>query len=338
MTTRASTDGVATPAPPGHVEGGEAVSGLVTRRVPVISPDQSLGVIRSTIRGHRYDSVRDLPVCHADGRLIGLVRIEDVLAGAADTPVRSVMDPEPPALDERTSQEVAAWHAVRHRESNLVLVDRDGRFSGVVPADRLLEVLLHEHEQDVARLGGYLASTEPARHAATESVTQRLAHRIPWLLVGLAGALAAAGLMTGFEERLRAEVTLALFIPGVVYLADAVGTQTEALVIRSLSVGVRLRQIVGRELVTGLAAGLILALVFLPVGLAIWGGPPVITAVAVAIFAACTVANAVAMALPALFDRFGIDPAFGSGPLATVIQDLLTIAIYLGVALLLIGR
>jgi magnesium transporter len=38
------------------------------------------------------------------------------------------------------------------------------------------------------------------------------------------------------------------------------------------------------------------------------------------------------MALPWILHRWGIDPAFGSGPLATVIQDLLSIIIYLVIA------
>jgi magnesium transporter len=161
------------------------------------------------------------------------------------------MDRDPPTPDEQTPQEVAAWPAVRHRKSTLILVDGDGRFSGLAPPDRFLDVLLREHERDVARLGSFLASAEPAWHSATESVGRRLAHRLPWLLVGLAGALAAAGLMSGFEDRLRTHVILALFIPGVVYLADAVGTQTEALIIRGSSIGVRIRDVAGRELVTG---------------------------------------------------------------------------------------
>jgi magnesium transporter len=33
-----------------------------------------------------------------------------------------------------------------------------------------------------------------------------------------------------------------------------------------------------------------------------------------------------------LFNRLGFDPAFGSGPLATVIQDLLSVVIYLAIA------
>ena len=50
------------------------------------------------------------------------------------------------------------------------------------------------------------------------------------------------------------------------------------------------------------------------------------------IFAACSVAALIAMLLPWLFDAFGQDPAFGSGPLATVIQDLLSILIYFLIA------
>ncbi|MCZ7529672.1 MAG: magnesium transporter [Acidimicrobiia bacterium] len=58
---------------------------------------------------------------------------------------------------------------------------------------------------------------------------------------------------------------------------------------------------------------------------------------ALALLAASSIATIVAMALPSVFSRFGIDPAFGSGPLATVIQDLLTIAIYLGIARAILG-
>jgi magnesium transporter len=44
------------------------------------------------------------------------------------------------------------------------------------------------------------------------------------------------------------------------------------------------------------------------------------------------VATLVAMVLPYVLHRLGRDPAFGSGPLATVVQDLLSILIYFGVA------
>lgn len=62
--------------------------------------------------------------------------------------------------------------------------------------------------------------------------------------------------------------------------------------------------------------------------------PWLLAGLAGALFAAATV---VAMLLPWALDRLGKDPAFGSGPLATVIQDLLSILIYFGVASLVVG-
>jgi magnesium transporter len=59
-------------------------------------------------------------------------------------------------------------------------------------------------------------------------------------------------------------------------------------------------------------------------------------AVAIAVLAASTIATVVALALPWLLQRMGKDPAFGSGPLATVIQDLLSILIYLGAVTMLL--
>jgi magnesium transporter len=171
-----------------------------------------------------------------------------------------------------------------------------------------------------------------ARSASEEPVFKRFWHRVPWLLVGLFGALLAADIVGAFEQQLQANVMLAFFIPGIVYLADAVGTQTEALVIRGLSVGVPIGRVVRSEILTGLLVGVALALAFFPLGWWRWGDANLLVAVALAILAACATASAIALTLPWFLHRVGIDPAFGSGPLATVIQDLLSVIIYLTIA------
>jgi magnesium transporter len=226
---------------------------------------------------------------------------------------------------------------VKKNESSVAVVNGDGRFVGLVPPHRMVGVLLAEHDEDVARLGGYLASTKSARQAAEEDVRQRFWHRVPWLVVGLAGAMASAALVGAFEEQLKENVLLAIFVPAVVYMADAVGTQTEALVIRGLSVGVSIRAIFRREIATGVAIGAAIALAFLPFAWLVWNDGGVALAVSVALLASCAISTVVAMVLPWLLQRLGRDPAFGSGPLATVIQDLLSIAIYFAVAIPIAG-
>jgi magnesium transporter len=47
----------------------------------------------------------------------------------------------------------------------------------------------------------------------------------PWLLIGLLAAVLAAQILSTFEAQLEETVPLAFFLPGIVYMADAVGTQ-----------------------------------------------------------------------------------------------------------------
>jgi magnesium transporter len=130
---------------------------------------------------------------------------------------------------------------------------------------------------------------------------------------------------------------LVFFIPGIVYLADAVGTQTEALIIRGISLGVSVRSVVYREIITGVLVGGGIGLLLFPVVWWRWEDARVALAVSLAVFTACSVANAIALALPLMMRRMGTDPAFGSGPLATVTQDLVSILIYLAIATWLVG-
>jgi magnesium transporter len=317
------------PAPP--VDRLGVAAEHATLRVPVADPDDAVDQVLESMRGHRFDSAAVVAVCRA-GRLAGLVTIERLLASPGGAAVGDVMDPRPPMVGPGTDQEHAAWEAVHHDEPGLAVVDESGRFLGMIPPQRLVAVLLEEHDEDLARLGGFLRSTASARAASEERVVRRLWHRLPWLLLGLVGAMLAAVIVGAFEEELERQVLLAFFVPGVVYMADAVGTQTEAIIIRGLSVGVGIGRVARREIVTGLVVGVLLAALILPAILAIWGHPEVAVSVALAMLAACSIATVVAMALPWVFNRLGKDPAFGSGPLATVVQDLLSIAVYLLIA------
>lgn len=327
MSTPATVAGP--PLLPGAIEGYLAAG--VTA-----GPDETAGEVRAGLAGRRVDSLAHIAVCR-DGRLLGLVPVEHLLTAAPTAPLRDLMDPDPPVVAPGLDQEKAAWKAVQHGESSLAVVDDHGRYLGIVPPARLMGVLLQEHDEDLARLAGTTASVASARLASEEPLLARLRHRLPWLVVGLAGSAAAALLMDGFEEELARDLRLAFFVPGVVYLADAVGTQTEALMIRGLSVGVSLRRVLRLEVLTGLALGVLLGAAVLPLVALALGSWDLALAVAIALFGACAVATAVAMALPWVMSRAGRDPAYGSGPLATVVQDLLSLAIYFVVAAALVG-
>lgn len=295
--------------------------------VPVVDPGMAKADILEMLAARRYSSITHIAVCK-DGAFLGIIRIGDLLPALGAATAADIMDPDPPKVEEGMDQEVAAWKAVQHRESALAVVGGDGRFLGIIPPIALLQVLLLEHEEDISRLGGYLRSTATARASALENVLKRFGHRLPWLMLGLLGALLAADIVGRFEKVLSDNILLAFYIPGIVYLADAVGTQTETVIVRGMSVGVRLKQVVLGELLTGLLIGLVIAAVAFLILLWRWGQEGAAFGISLSIFAACSTASATAMVLPWALNRMGLDPAYGSGPIATVIQDVLSILIY----------
>jgi magnesium transporter len=300
-----------------------------TRRVPTAGPGDSVGAVREALVGGRFDSVSVIAVCDCDGRLAGVAKVEDVLAADGRTLMGAIMDPSPPVVTPDVDQEIAAWEAIRRGETSLAVLDDGGHFCGFITPGRIVEVLLWEHDEDTARLGGFMESRSQAFTASDEPLLRRLGHRLPWLLLGLVGAILSADLVGAFEGQLQSHVILAFFIPGIVYLADAAGTQTETLVIRGMSLGIPVQKVFRRELLTGCLIGLALALVLYPVLVWRWGRADVAAAVSLAVFAACSIASAVAMALPWTLKYFRQDPAFAAGPLATVIQDLISVLVYL---------
>jgi len=82
------------------------------------------------------------------------------------------------------------------------------------------------------------------------------------------------------------------------------------------------------EVRTGLLMGALLAGAALCAAWLMLDEPRLAFAVGLSVFAASGIATTIGFALPSLLDWLGRDPAYGSGPLATIIQDLLTVAVY----------
>lgn len=230
-----------------------------------------------------------------------------------------------------TSRESAASLAIRLRVPGLAILDHSGAFLGALTAVSVMTILRDEHLEDLHHMAGILGRSEPARSALTAPPYRRALYRLPWLLVGAAGSAAATGLMAQAEAALSAHIAVTFFIPAIVYLADAIGTQSEAVAVRGLSItdGGSPRLILG-ELGTGALLGLALALLaFLGVWWA-FGDTRLASTVAISLAVAGCIATSVGFFLPWTFQRAGVDPALGSGPVATVIQDVLSLAVYLG--------
>ncbi len=202
----------------------------------------------------------------------------------------------------------------------------------MVPPAALLRILYREHESDVHLLAGVAREAEMAAGALEAPARRRARDRLPWLLVGLAGSAVATWVTSKFQATLSAQIAVTFFIPAIVYLADAVGTQTEAIVVRGLSHSehrTNAWRLLFGELKTGVLIGSVLAALVLPAVWISFSDLRLALAVAISLFVAATLATGIGLGLPWLLHRRGVDPAFGSGPLATVVQDVLSLVVYL---------
>lgn len=308
-------------------------------RVPVALPEDTAEHTRSTLHGGHFDCVDLICVLDHEGRLEGVVPLAALFAAAPAEQLKHLMIKPAPSASPDTDQEKIASLALHHGVNAIAISDPARRLLGVVPAGALIRILRHEHVEDLHLLAGIARETEFARNAIEAPPIRRVRDRLPWLAVGLVGSFAATWVMASFEATLKETVAIAFFVPALVYLADAVGTQTEAIAVRGLSLShVRIDKLLLGELRTGLLIGLVLGCAAFIAIWSVFGSVQLAFAVSVSLVFASAAAAGLGLAFPWALQGLGRDPAYGSGPIATVTQDILTLLIYFAVVHLTLGR
>ena len=126
-------------------------------------------------------------------------------------------------------------------------------------------------------------------------------------------------------------------MPAIVYLADAIGTQTEAVAVRGLSLEhAPLGRVLWGELATGALLGLILGLLAVPLVLLLADSPGLALAGGGCNSGGWSCGRRHRASLPLAAEQWGLDPAYGSGPVATIIQDVLSLLVYFACVRLLV--
>jgi len=303
-------------------------------RVPVARPDDTAEATLAALHGQSFDCADTVCVVDEGGRLLGALRLTRLLAAPAGRRMADIMLRDPPRCLPEADQERVAHLARREGLAAVPVVDGAGRLLGVVPPEALIDVLRREHVEDMHKLAGILHG---GSGALEESVLRRLRHRLPWLLVGFAGSLVATAVVANFEAALEAKVAIAFFIPAIVYLADAIGTQTEAIAVRGLTLAhAPLGRLLAGELAAGLLIGGVLGALALPAVFLVFGDARLAVAVALTLVVASGLASTIGLLFPWVLSHLGQDPAFGSGPVATIVQDVLSLLTYFLVAAALV--
>lgn len=308
----------------------------MTAAVPTAKPSDTIHDVEHAL-AHKVNDFETVNYVYVlDGRrLAGVISIKEIFRSPKHAKLQEVMRTAIISVRPRTSLERAALLAVKNGIKAMPVTDKDGAFLGVVSADSLQEILHNEAVEDALLSAGIVHRGDGSAVALlTASPAVHFRRRIPWLLAGLLGGLLAAGIVTVFEHALEEEILLAAFIPMVVYLADAAGSQTQTLYIRSVALDAKLdlRAYAAREAAVVARLAAVLAVAIGVISLSWWRHAALGITLAVSVLLTMFVAAAVAVLLPWAFIRKGIDPAVASGPLATIIRDISALAIYFAVA------
>ena len=156
------------------------------------------------------------------------------------------------------------------------------------------------------------------------------------MLLGFFGCLFATQIVKFFEAPLQAHFVLAAFIPLIVYMADAVGTQTEILFIRSLVYRLDIKKYFLKEIKVSFFIALILGTLLTLISYFWIKLPKIGIILGISLFLTIINAFLLGLLVPYFLNKLKKDPAIASGPVGTIIRDILSLIIYFSVASLLL--
>lgn len=304
--------------------------------IPRAHVDTPVDQVIDTLRGSVFECADTVFVTDAAGKLLGLVRINDLFADGR-LKIGDIMKSEHESVRLDADQEQIAALAMRLKMIAVPVVDRNERLIGAVPPEALFRILREEHMEDLQVIAGITAHDDGPGAALDASILNRLSRRLPWLIFGLVASSVITVVMVQFEHALSANVAVAFFVPALVYIAGAIGSQAVSVSVRSLAAdNVQILPLLRDELIIGVGIGAALGVLASFGVLAVYGDQLLATAVGLAILSGGTMSAVVGFGLPWVFQKLGSDPAMGSGPICTIIQDVASLFIYFGLVSLLV--
>jgi magnesium transporter len=162
-----------------------------------------------------------------------------------------------------------------------------------------------------------------------ESVKTLFKLRAPALFLGLALGFGVSFVTSSFEKVLTSNIEIAFFLPFIIYIADAVGAQTGAIYSRNLRDGkANFVKYLRKEFTLGIIFGTVFGLISGLISY-LWFGENLLSiSVALGTFFAILFAPVMAIVVTHTFQLLHKDPAAGSSPIATVIQDMTSVVVF----------
>lgn len=268
-------------------------------------------------------------------RLVGVVSLRQLILTSSTSILKDIMEENLITVSPEADQEEVAKMVSKYDLLAVPVVDSCQHMLGIITVDDILDVVQEEATEDIFRSRGAagMEILDPVRSPALKKVAQRL----PWLVITLFAGLISGSIVGAYAEAIQTVVILAMFIPVIMDMGGNAATQASTVFVRGVATG----EITAREQLRYFSqevrVGLIMATVCgstIGMIVALWQQPILGLVVGTAMFATVTVGTVVGTAVPLVFTRLGIDPAYGSGPMVTSIKDATGLLIFFSIATL----
>jgi len=317
-----------------------AVGREITSKVPTTSSEKTVAEIRQLLPefAQKTDTINYIYLLNQQDKLVGVISIKELIQHDPDKKAKEVMTKKLVVSHPQVDRERAAHLAIKHNIKAIPIVDDKNRLVGVLSNDKILSILYEEYKEDIYRSAGIVNLPKGFSTILDKGIWRTFVTRLPWIMVGLIGGVFAAQIIEVFEETLAENIILAAFIPLIVYISGAVGTQTQTFFVRDIAFNPKLKitAYTIKQFFTTALIGVICS--FLVWGLVsiFWRSAFLGLVIGLASFTAISSSTIIAVLVPYFLFLLKQDPASGSGPFATILQDLLSIYIYFLIASILL--
>jgi len=320
----------------------EVAGGLMITEYLSYPHDATVGDVVDDFQAHAeaysdYD-VQYTYVVDSKGKLLGVLRLRELVLAARPTPIARLMIPDPLSVRDSHRLRRLGDFFDQHQFVGAPVVDAGGRLVGVVRRHDVEEALAARSESQYLKSQGIVGGEE----LRTMPIWRRASRRLSWLSVNILLNIVAASVIALYQDTLAAIIALAVFLPIISDMSGCSGNQAVAVSMRELSLGLvkpyEALRVWSKEIVVGLINGAVLGLLL---GLAAWlwkGNMVLGMVVATAMALNTVVAVSIGGTVPLLLKGLKMDPALASGPILTTITDMCGFFLVLSFATLMLAH
>jgi magnesium transporter len=272
------------------------------------------------------------------GRLIGVLRLRDLLMAPRSKTISEIMIKEPLQVNVNTSLRDLKDFFRQYNFLGVPVAEDDGKLIGVVQSASVREAASRQNNQLFLKFAGIVGGEE----YRTMSLFKRSSRRLSWLSINIVLNIVAASVIALYQDTLEKAIVLAVFLPIISDMSGCSGNQAVAVSIRELTLGLvrprELFRVLSKEAAIGIINGIALG-ILLGSAAVLWKGNPYLgLVVGVSLAANTLVAVSFGGLVPLILRGIRTDPALASGPLLTTVTDMCGFFFVLSFASVLLPR